>query len=131
MSKKSTSVLALAAMVLLAIPAQAQTFAKQKASNKRLEPTKMVLTTPKALKAAEMKAADTAEGRAFRKAVRRVGEEVDEHGIITTPAEGEEQVYERSGTAYYSSGSSMYIGTQSGSVNIVECSDSGSRFTLH
>ncbi len=155
----------------LAIPAQAQTFAKQKASNKRLEPTKMVLTTPKALKAAEMKAADTAEGRAFRKAdgtgvnvnavpvkkkvsaeryemphgtpiavknlssrqmpqtpvsrkiARRVGEEVDEHGIITTPAEGEEQVYERSGTAYYSSGSSMYIGTQSGSVNIVECSD--------
>ncbi len=51
MSKKSTSVLALAAVVLLAIPAQAQTFAKQKASNKRLEPTKMVLTTPKALKA--------------------------------------------------------------------------------
>ncbi len=138
MSKRSTSFLALAALVLLAMPAQAQTFAKQKASDKRLEPTKLVLTTPKALKTAKMKVTDTAEGRTFRKAdgtgvnvnaiplqkkdsaerrampqgipmvvknlstrqipltpvsrkaVRMVGEEVDEHGIITSPAEGEE-----------------------------------------
>ncbi len=51
------------------------------------------------------------------------GEVIDEHGIIISPAEGEEQVYTRAGEAYYSSDQSLYFTDQSGTVTIVETED--------
>ena len=65
----------------------------------------------------------TSTGRTPRKAGAAEGEVVDEHGIITTPAAGESKTYTRSGQGFYLSGQSVYIGEQSGSVEIVECSD--------
>lgn len=53
----------------------------------------------------------------------RRAEAIDENGIITAPAEGEELTYKRAGTGYYNSGGSVYIGTQSGNVTIVEATD--------
>ena len=170
MSKRITSFLVIAAVALLAIPAQAQTL-KKKAPSKKIEaPQQMKLTTPKAQKDAQLKAADTTEGLAFRKAdgtrvdvptqqnvvreprvalegnamsvtgvssrqvtpVRHkaprradsaTGEEVDEHGIIISPAQGEELTYTRAGTGYYYSGGYVNIGNQSGTVTIVDCGD--------
>jgi hypothetical protein len=51
------------------------------------------------------------------------GEVKDANGIITTPAEGEHKFYTRAGDNYYVSNQSLYIGTQSGNVEIVECGD--------
>ena len=53
----------------------------------------------------------------------RKAETVDEHGIITAPAEGETKYYARTGTAIYYSGGSVYTEEQSGTVTIVETSD--------
>lgn len=53
----------------------------------------------------------------------RKAETVDEHGIITAPAEGETKYYTRTGTAFYYSGGSAYTAEQSGHVTIVETSD--------
>lgn len=53
----------------------------------------------------------------------RKAETVDEHGIITAPAEGETKYYARTGTAFYYSGGSAYTAEQSGHVTIVETSD--------
>lgn len=53
----------------------------------------------------------------------RKAETVDEHGIITAPAEGETKYYARTGTALYYSGGSVYTAEQSGHVTIVETSD--------
>lgn len=54
----------------------------------------------------------------------RKAETVDEHGIITAPAEGETKYYTRSGSAYYySSSSGAVLEEQSGTVTIVETSD--------
>ena len=53
----------------------------------------------------------------------RRAEVIDENGIITTPADGVELTYKRAGTGYYYSGGSVYIGTQSGNVTIVEATD--------
>ncbi len=53
----------------------------------------------------------------------RKAETVDEHGIITAPAEGETKYYTRTGTAFYYSGGSVYTEEQSGTVTIVEASD--------
>ena len=61
----------------------------------------------------------TSTGRTPRKAGAAEGEVVDEHGIITTPAAGESKTYTRSGQGFYLSGQSVYIGEQSGSVEIV------------
>jgi len=49
--------------------------------------------------------------------------DVDAHGIITSPDEGEHKFYNRAGVAYYVSGQSMYIDDQSGVVEIVECAN--------
>ncbi|MBR4388151.1 MAG: choice-of-anchor J domain-containing protein [Prevotella sp.] len=65
----------------------------------------------------------TSTGRTPRKAGAAEGEVTDEHGIIITPAEGESKTYTRSGEGYYASGGYYYVSTQSGSVEIVECSD--------
>ena len=53
----------------------------------------------------------------------RKAETVNEHGIITAPAEGETKYYNRAGTAIYYSGGSVYTEEQSGVVEIVETSD--------
>lgn len=58
-----------------------------------------------------------------RNAAHRAAEVVDEHGIITSPAEGEELTYTRAGGGYYLSGGKVYLGDQSGTVTLVECSD--------
>lgn len=62
-------------------------------------------------------------GRSPRKAGAAEGEVTDEHGIIITPAAGESKTYSRSGGGYYVSSGTLYIGEQSGSVEVVECSD--------
>ena len=55
--------------------------------------------------------------------IKKAGEVIDENGIITSPEEGEHKFYTRAGTCYYVSGQSIYSGTQSGDVEIVECED--------
>ena len=51
------------------------------------------------------------------------GEEVDAHGIITTPGEGVLNVYTRSGKAYVYSNGGVQLVDQSGSIQIMECED--------
>ena len=55
------------------------------------------------------------------------GEVVDEHGIITQPAEGELKTYERTGQGMlgedYGDGMFLYYETQDGTIEVVECSD--------
>ncbi len=70
------------------------------------------------IKVDNSRTAFSAPARAPRRA-----ETVDENGIITAPAEGEEMKYTRAGTGYYVSNNSMYSGAQSGTVTVVECSD--------
>ena len=50
-------------------------------------------------------------------------ETVDANGIIIAPAEGEQKFYTRAGMAYYVSGQQIYYGSQSATVEIVECED--------
>lgn len=52
----------------------------------------------------------------------RRAETVDDHGIITAPAEGELKYYTRTGTAYYYN-SGWKVTTQSGHAEVVECAD--------
>lgn len=47
----------------------------------------------------------------------------DNHGIITEPGEGTVKVYTNAGGDYYVSSGSAYQGTQSGTTQIVECTD--------
>ena len=47
--------------------------------------------------------------------------QVDEHGIIVAPAEGDTTYYKRSGSSYYNDGYGSSYDTQSGHVAIVEC----------
>lgn len=47
----------------------------------------------------------------------------DAHGIITAPDEGERKFYNREGNAFYVSGQSVYLTTQSGLVETVESED--------
>jgi hypothetical protein len=58
---------------------------------------------------------------------RSAGEVVDEHGIITQPAEGESKTYERTGQGMlgedYGDGVFLYYEAQDGTIEIVECSD--------
>ncbi len=55
------------------------------------------------------------------------GEVVDEHGIITQPAEGELKTYERTGQGMlgedYGDGMFLYYEAQDGTIEVVECSD--------
>lgn len=51
------------------------------------------------------------------------GEVKDEHGIITTPAEGQRKVYLRAGTAYYLNDDVMNVGEQDGILETIECAD--------
>ena len=53
----------------------------------------------------------------------RRAEAIDENGIITAPAEGEELTYKRAGTGYYYSSGSVGMAAQSGNVTIVEAAD--------
>ena len=50
-------------------------------------------------------------------------EVVDAHGIITSPAEGESKLYDRSGLGYYVSNQSLKLGQQGGKAEIVETAD--------
>ena len=50
-------------------------------------------------------------------------EVVDAHGIITSPAEGESKLYDRSGFGYYVSNQSLKLGQQGGKAEIVETAD--------
>ena len=52
----------------------------------------------------------------------RRAEAVDEHGIITAPAEGELKYYTRTGAAYYYSSGWSYT-NQSGHAIVIECAD--------
>ncbi len=52
----------------------------------------------------------------------RRAETIDEHGIITAPAEGEVKLYTRAGAAYYYSGG-WGVTTQSGHATLIECED--------
>lgn len=58
---------------------------------------------------------------------RAAGEVVDEHGIITQPAEGELKTYERTGQGMlgedYGDGMFLYYEDQDGTIEVVECSD--------
>ncbi|MBQ9556356.1 MAG: hypothetical protein IJV05_09035 [Muribaculaceae bacterium] len=58
---------------------------------------------------------------------RAAGEVVDEHGIITQPAEGELKTYERTGQGMlgedYGDGMFLYYEEQDGTIEVVECSD--------
>ena len=50
-------------------------------------------------------------------------EAVDDHGIITSPAEGESKFYTRAGKEYFVSNQQLYVGDQEGMTEIVECED--------
>ena len=50
-------------------------------------------------------------------------EVVDQHGIITSPAEGESKFYTRTGKEYYSSNGNLSVDDQEGMTEIVECTD--------
>jgi len=76
--------------------------------------------TPDAVKAAKAKALAR---KSPLKAAASTGEIVDDHGIITSPAEGEMLTYLRSGYSYYSRSQQVAVGEQYGTVTIVECSD--------
>ena len=52
----------------------------------------------------------------------RRAEAVDEHGIITAPAEGELKYYARSGAAYYNN-SGWKVTSQGGHAEVIECAD--------
>ena len=54
--------------------------------------------------------------------VSRRAEAVDEHGIITAPAEGELKYYTRTGYSYYYNGG-WKVTTQSGHATLIECED--------
>lgn len=64
----------------------------------------------------------SAHSNAARSIRNSGGEVVDEHGIITSPAEGDRKVYLRSGMCYNNDNGFTTM-EQSGSVQIVECSD--------
>ena len=63
-----------------------------------------------------------AEKTSARRASNRA-EVVDAHGIITSPAEGESKLYDRSGLGYYVSNQSLKLGQQGGKAEIVETAD--------
>ena len=150
MSKRFTSFLVLAAAVLLALPAQAQTF--RKAVPKEFKAHKIhKFTAADALKGKDAAAKwaeeqgetvnvplqATNNGRkvsrpfAFNvvqaplKIKKATGEEVDANGIITKPGEGVRKVYTTSGQGYkYNSGiGGSTLVDQSGETVIVECED--------
>ena len=75
----------------------------------------------KAIKNARAIALDAAKPSA-RRATNRA-EVVDDHGIITSPAEGESKLYDRSGFGYYVQSQQLYVGEQSGKTEIVETTD--------
>lgn len=75
----------------------------------------------KAIKNARAIALDAAKPSA-RRATNRA-EVVDDHGIITSPAEGESKLYDRAGMGYYVQSQQLYVGEQSGKTEIVETTD--------
>lgn len=93
--------------------------------NDPVKPAKFTLPAKNAKKNSTVQSISNAFNLAIAKTNKapRKAETVDEHGIITEPAEGETKYYTRSGTAYYYSNSSVYTADQSGTVTIVETSD--------
>lgn len=75
----------------------------------------------KAIKNARAIALDAAKPSARRAGNR--AEVVDDHGIITSPAEGESKMYDRAGMGYYVQSQQLYVGEQSGKTEIVETTD--------
>ena len=75
----------------------------------------------KAIKNARAIALDAAKPSARRAGNR--AEVVDDHGIITSPAEGESKLYDRAGMGYYVQSQQLYVGEQSGKTEIVETTD--------
>lgn len=63
-----------------------------------------------------------AEKASARRASNRA-EVVDDHGVITSPAEGESKLYDRSGFGYYVSNQQLYNDQQGGKAEIVEAAD--------
>lgn len=63
-----------------------------------------------------------AEKAPARRASNRA-EVVDDHGVITSPAEGESKLYDRSGFGYYVSNQQLYSDQQGGKAEIVETAD--------
>ena len=54
---------------------------------------------------------------------RAAGEVVDENGVITAIPEGETKIYQRTGTGWYRSGSTLYYTEQAGNIEITETED--------
>ena len=63
-----------------------------------------------------------AEKTSARRASNRA-EVVDANGVITSPAEGESKLYDRSGFGYYVSSGNLYYAQQGGKAEIVETAD--------
>ena len=63
-----------------------------------------------------------AEKTSARRASNRA-EVVDANGVITSPAEGESKLYDRSGFGYYVSSGNLYYAQQGGKAEIVETTD--------
>ena len=114
------------AVTLLISPIHAQTVAK------RMKATAERFVVDKPLEQEQLKAAKVkAKGKTLKfeevksplKTSEAAGEVVDEHGIITSPAEGVEKTYIRSGGCYISESQQVVVKQQSGSLTLVECSD--------
>lgn len=133
MRKKTLSLLLLVTAMLLALPSQAQDFAKKAAHNKASKNLQVSLPTLKNSNVdSKRNASVQLESRKNRlshelnvkstpnpkRIAAATGEEVDENGIIITPGVGESKIYQRSGYTYNSGWKNQY-----GPIEIVECSD--------
>ena len=123
---KKICFLGVLAVTLLILPIHAQTVAK------RMKATAERFVVDKPLEQEQLKAAKVkAKGKTLKfeevksplKTSEAAGEVVDEHGIITSPAEGVEKTYIRSGGCYISESQQVVVKQQSGSLTLVECSD--------
>ena len=109
MNKRFTLLLTMAALVL-AISLSAKQFARKFPQGK-IHATILRSTRPQAMPQLKQKAAAA------------TGEVKDEHGIIVSPAQGEHNIYARSGMSMYVNDGDIVVSEQSGAVEIVECTD--------
>lgn len=134
MRKMITTLLVMAIVMLSAFPVQAQTVARKQTTMKEktmkpMKPAKLSMTAQleKTRAQKKAKAHPKAEKALKTKAPLRLvtssnGEVKDEHGIITTPAEGIRNVYSRSGGMYINENGIQDL-EQNGNIHIVECED--------
>ena len=122
---KKICFLGVLAVTLLISPIHAQTVAKRmKATAERFDVDKpLEQERLKNAKAAKAKALRSGKVKSPLKTSEAAGEVVDEHGIITSPAEGVQKTYIRSGGCYISESQQVVVKQQSGSLTLVECSD--------